>query len=140
MFIEIDKKYLPGLKELETFGYIDVIWWFDGSDNQEMRSVLEEAKPYKKAPDIIGIFATRSQHRPNPIALSTVRIIDLDTRTGVIRIAYIDADDNSPVLDLKPYTPSLDRVENPIVPKWCAHWPNCVEKSGEFDWSKEFNF
>ena len=140
MFIELDKKYVPGLKELESFSHVNVIWWFDGCDNKEMRSVLETPKPYRNAPDIMGIFATRSPQRPNPIAMTTVQILYLDRESGIIQIAYIDADDNSPVLDLKPYTPSLDRIESPTVPEWCSHWPKCAEESGEFDWSKEFTF
>ena len=66
--------------------------------------------------------------------------IQIDHENGLIRIAYIDADDGTPVLDLKPYTPSLDRVESPDVPDWCAHWPRSVEESGDFDWENEFNF
>jgi hypothetical protein len=44
------------------------------------------------------------------------------------------------VLDLKPYTPSIDRVESPSVPEWCDHWPKSYEESGGFDWEAEFNF
>jgi len=47
---------------------------------------------------------------------------------------------NSPVLDIKPYIPSLDRVENPIVPDWYEHWPKSCEESGDFDWESGFNF
>ena len=55
-------------------------------------------------------------------------------------LAYIDAENGTPVLDVKPYTPSLDRVERPDVPGWCAHWPKSAEASGDFDWEKVFNF
>lgn len=55
-------------------------------------------------------------------------------------IAYIDANDGTPVLDIKPYTPGLDRVEKPGVPDWCCHWPESLEESGEFNWENEFNF
>ncbi|MCO7126899.1 SAM-dependent methyltransferase [Sporolactobacillus shoreicorticis] len=140
MFVELDKAYIPALKELDTFSHINVIWWFDGFDDTEMRSVLENPKPYKNLPDTMGIFATRSPLRPNPIALTTTQMLDIDHDNGSIQIAYIDADNNSPVLDIKPYTPSLDRIENPTVPAWCNHWPKSVEDSGTFDWSKEFNF
>lgn len=88
----------------------------------------------------MGIFATRSPIRPNPIALTAVEILHNDYEKGVIQIAYIDANDGSPVLDIKPYTPSLDRIEDPKVPAWCAHWPKSLEKSGSFAWEKEFNF
>ena len=88
----------------------------------------------------MGIFATRSPARPNPIALTAVEVIQIDYENGIIRIAYTDANDGTPVLDLKPYTPSIDRVESPDVPDWCAHWPKNVEESGDFDWENEFNF
>ena len=57
-----------------------------------------------------------------------------------MRIAYIDAHDNTPILDLKPYTPSFDRLEALVVPDWCRHWPMSLEQSGEFNWENEFNF
>ena len=88
----------------------------------------------------MGIFATRSPIRPNPIALTAVEILYIDYDKGVIQIAYIDANDGSPVLDIKPYTPSLDRIEAPEVPAWCAHWPKSLEASGSFAWEEEFNF
>lgn len=53
---------------------------------------------------------------------------------------YHDADNGTPVLDIKPYTPSYDRVENPLVPAWCSRWPKNTETSGDFDWDEVFNF
>lgn len=88
----------------------------------------------------MGIFATRSPVRPNPIALSTAEIIGIDYQNGIVQIAYIDANDNTPLLDIKPYTPSLDRVETPGVPAWCSHWPQSLEESASFAWENEFNF
>lgn len=139
-FIELDKKYIPALKALEGFSHINVLWWFDKFDNDEARAVLEADQPYKKAPKKVGIFATRSPIRPNPIALTAVEVIGIDYERGIINIAYIDADDNTPLIDIKPYTPSLDKIDTPSVPKWCSHWPESLEKSADFDWEKEFNF
>ena len=138
--IELEKEYIPALKSLEGFGHADILWWFDGCDDEENRSVLEAESPYKQGPDTMGIFATRSPQRPNPIALSVVQILYIDHEAGAIYIAYADARQGSPVLDLKPYTPSLDRVEHPQVPDWCGHWPRSLEESGDFDWENEFNF
>ncbi len=140
MVIEVENKYIPALTSLGGFGYIQVIWWFDECDNEESRLTLVENKPYKKGPDRIGTFATRSPERPNPIALTTAYVTYIDYQNGIIGLAYIDANEGSPVLDIKPYTPSLDRVEHPIVPDWCSHWPKCNEDSGAFDWESEFNF
>ncbi|MDD4125598.1 MAG: SAM-dependent methyltransferase [Eubacteriales bacterium] len=138
--VKIDRAYIPALEGLDGFSHIQLLWWFDGCDNEVSRAKLNEEKPYKKAPDILGTFATRSPERPNPIALSCSLITYIDYEKGIVGLAYTDADDGSPVIDIKPYTPSLDRVENPSVPDWCSHWPERWEDSGDFDWSKVFNF
>lgn len=138
--LELAPAYKEALTGLEDFSYINILWWFDGCDNAADRGVLSEEKPYTKGPDTLGTFATRSPQRPNPIALSCAYVTYVDADNGVIGLAYIDADDQSPVLDIKPYTPSLDRVETPEVPAWCKHWPSDVESSSDFDWESEFNF
>lgn len=138
--IKIQEKFVPALLALEGFSHIHVIWWFSGFDDELSRSLLQAQKPYKHGPDAMGIFATRSPLRPNPIALTTSEVIDIDHENGIIRIAYTDADDHTPVLDIKPYTPSLDRPDRPSVPGWCRHWPDSIESSAFFDWEEEFNF
>ena len=140
MLIAVDKKYIPALRALDGFTHINILWWFSDFDEEETRNVLEAPKPYKKSPETMGIFATRSPVRPNPIALSTVQVIHIDYEKGHIQTPYIDANNDTPVLDIKPYTPSLDRVENPGVPDWCKHWPKSIEKSADFNWENEFNF
>ena len=140
MFIELEQMYIPALKALDGFSHINVIWWFSEYDSADMRKILEAPKPYKKGPEIMGIFATRAPVRPNPIALSTAQVISIDYEKGIIQVAYIDANNGTPVLDIKPYTPSLDRVEKPGVPAWCKHWPLSTEQSGSFNWENEFNF
>lgn len=131
-------EYIPALTELEQFSHINVFWWFDRCDTPASRASLVEQAPYNDGPATLGTFATRSPARPNPLALSCCAVRYVDSANGIIGLAYIDADDGSPVLDIKPYTPSLDRVEHPLVPAWCAHWPNSVEQSAEFDWSSVF--
>lgn len=139
-YLELEPKYIPALQALDGFSHINVLWWFSDFDNEEMRAVLEAEQPYKNAPEKMGIFATRSPIRPNPIALTTAEIVEIDHEKGIIQLAYIDANDGSSVLDIKPYTPSLDRIEAPAVPDWCGHWPKSLEQSACFDWEKEFNF
>ena len=87
MFVELEPKYIPALQALDGFCHLCIIWWFSDFDNAEMRSVLETPQPYKKAPDVMGIFATRSPARPNPIALTTSQISHIDRNNGVIQIA-----------------------------------------------------
>ena len=140
MRIDLDPKYAPALNGLEGFSHVQVLWWFDHCDNGDDRAVLTTQKPYTKGPETLGIFATRSPQRPNPIAVSTAQVTYIDRENASIGLCYIDGFDGTPVLDIKPYTPSLDRVENPSVPEWCAHWPCATEESGAFDWESEFNF
>ena len=138
--IKLDAKYAKGLQGLDGCSHVQVIWWADGCDNEVGRNTLLEEKPYKNGPDAIGVFAVRSPERPNPIAVSNVDIAYVDVEQGVIGLYYIDAFDGTKVIDLKPYVPSIDRIENPRVPDWCSHWPKSYEESGEFDWEAEFNF
>ncbi len=140
MSIRLQPEYIPALQALEGFSHLNILWWFSDFDNAQARRTLETQQPYKQAPATMGIFATRSPIRPNPIALTTAEVLDVDYKSGVIQVAYIDANDNTPGLDIKPYTPSLDRVEAPAVPEWCCHWPKSVESSGDFDWEGEFRF
>ncbi len=140
MRIEVFSKYKAALKALDDFSHLNVFWWCNDFDNEQARNTLETESPYKGSPTVMGIFATRSPIRPNPIALTVAQVLHIDHDKGIIHIAYIDANDNTPVIDLKPYTPSLDRVDNPIVPKWCGHWPKSLEQSADFDWDSQFNF
>lgn len=138
MFLEINKEYKSGLKGLDGFSNINVFWWFDKCDNEKSRNKFEIKKPYRKAPEVLGVFSTRSPERPNPIALSITDITHIDYDNGRVYISYIDAMNDSIILDLKPYTPSIERVQNVEVPQWCNHWPKSYEESGNFDWEHEF--
>lgn len=140
MAVQLDSKFIEALAGLAGFSHLQLLWWFSDFDNEEARNVLQVPQPYKNAPEIMGIFATRSPVRPNPVALTTVEVISLDQEKGLIEVSYLDAHHGSPVLDLKPYTPSADRVEQRQVPTWCQHWPQSFESSGDFDWEKEFMF
>lgn len=135
--IALDPEYAPALRGLEGYSHVQVVWWFDRTQG---RGTLVEERSYAKGPDELGVFATRSPMRPNPIAVSSVDMAYVDEAAATVGLYYIDAFPESPVLDLKPYTPSVDRVESPSVPEWCAHWPRSYEESGDFDWEAEFNF
>ena len=111
--IELEKEYIPALKGLEGFSHMNILWWFSCCDNEASRSVLTAGQPYKKGPAVMGTFATRSPERPNPIALTTAGIISLDKDRGIIQVTYMDCHDNTPILDIKPYTPALTGWKTP---------------------------
>ncbi|MCF8232187.1 MAG: SAM-dependent methyltransferase [Bacteroidales bacterium] len=137
--IEIDNKYLQGLKGLEGFSHAQIVWWGHLSDKPEQRNSLVARKLFKKGPDKMGTFATRAPARPNPILTSTIKIVEIDKEKGVIFTPFIDAEPGTPVLDIKPYFP-MERVKNCKAPQWCEHWPKWAEEAAGFDWSKEINF
>lgn len=128
------------LRGLDGFSHVNILWWFSDCDHAAARALRTVDRPYADGPDTLGIFATRAPMRPNPIALSCAQVTWIDFGAGIIHLAYIDANDRSPVLDLKPYTPSLDRVAHPEVPDWCAAWPDCIEDGGDYDWDSVFTF
>jgi len=136
--LEISKEYIPALLELDSFSHINVIWWAHLLDDAHSREIVDADQPYQNAPAKMGIFATRSPLRPNPIALSVTPIIKIDHQHGIIHIPYIDAEDGTPIIDIKPYHPSSDRIRDVSVPRWCSHWPKWYEDSAEFDWAAEF--
>lgn len=139
-YLSIKKKYREALKELEGFSHINVIWWGNQSDSFENRDILVVNKPYKKGPDTVGIFATRSQLRTNPVLITIVPLISVDLNKGIVELPWIDAESETPIIDIKPYHPCSDRVENSKLPDWCSEWPQCYEDSVTFDWSSVFNF
>jgi tRNA (adenine37-N6)-methyltransferase len=136
--LQIDLPYRTALRGLEGFSHVVVLWWCHQLDNPECRRIVECPQPYRKAPATLGIFATRSPVRPNPIALTPVPVLNIAHETGLVRVAFIDAENDSPILDLKPYHPATDRIRNVSVPGWCAHWPQWYEESATFDWAGEF--
>jgi len=78
----------------------------------------------------MGVFACRSPVRPNPIALTTAQVLNVDHQKGQVEIVNIDAFDDTPLIDLKPYIPVCDRVEKVGVPPWSADWPQWLPKEG----------
>ena len=134
----IDKPYRDALTALKGFSHIHVLWWAHGAGAKDPGKTIAES-PYKNGPEKLGIFATRSETRPNPVLMTAAAVLDIDTGQGIVRLAWIDAEDNSPVIDIKPYQPCFDRVRDVGLPDWCADWPQWQEESGTFDWTGVFN-
>jgi tRNA-Thr(GGU) m(6)t(6)A37 methyltransferase TsaA len=127
--LEVDEPYRPGLLKLDQFEYAIVLWWVDGHDNEESRTTLQAELPY--APGVTaGVFACRSEYRPNPIALTVCRVVKVEEEAGLVWIAEIDAFEGSPLLDIKPYIPVVDRVRSPRVASWLDGWPDWMPPDG----------
>ncbi|MEN8123878.1 MAG: tRNA (N6-threonylcarbamoyladenosine(37)-N6)-methyltransferase TrmO [Bacteroidota bacterium] len=100
--IVLNEKFTKGLKLLDTFTYIYVIYYLDKViRNNEM--II--SPPWANQQEV-GVFASRSPNRPNPIGISIVKILKIIENK--IYISGIDAFDETPVLDIKPYIDKLD--------------------------------
>lgn len=137
--IELEKEYYPALTNIEGFSHLHVIWWAHLFEETKYPVSLITEKPYKRGPGKLGLFATRTPLRPNPLLISIISVQKIDHKKGLIHTPFIDAEDGSPVLDIKPYHLS-ERVKECRVPGWCAHWPLWYEDSSTFDWKDELSF
>ena len=129
--LKINKQYREALTQLDQFSHVMVFWWADQMDTPQYRKVLTAQLPYAKGIKA-GVFACRSEYRPNPIALTTTMILDVDLDDGIVIVPWMDAFDGTPVLDLKPYIPCTDRVRDVRVAEWMSDWPDWMEDAGEY--------
>lgn len=109
----IDKKYQEALKGLEDYSHLIVIYWMHEVKTCDIRHV-----PQGKVGEVpeVGIFACRCPQRPNPIGISTVKI--LGSKDNIVTVQGLDVVRNTPILDIKPYTPQYDTATDPKVPDW----------------------
>lgn len=105
---EPEYRNADALRGLEGFSHLWLVWVFD-------QAIRETWSPTVRPPRLggntrMGVFATRSPFRPNPIALSCVRLAGMEeTAEGtVLRIRGADLMDGTPILDIKPYIPYAD--------------------------------
>jgi len=98
--VEVFPEYAEGLKDVEGFSHIILIYHFHLSK----RSLLK-VKPYMDN-ELHGVFAMRGPSRPNPIGISVVRLIKI--KENILHIQDVDIVDGTPLLDIKPYVPEFD--------------------------------
>jgi tRNA-Thr(GGU) m(6)t(6)A37 methyltransferase TsaA len=121
----LDERYRPALAQLGHFSHLIVLWWAHKRDSEVYRTRLQTKPPYAKD-KLTGIFATRAEYRPNPIGVTTCRILKVDEDKGVVEVVNLDAVDGTPILDLKGYFPVCDRVKEASIPEWLSYWPEWV--------------
>jgi tRNA-Thr(GGU) m(6)t(6)A37 methyltransferase TsaA len=115
--LRIFDRYRDALKGLEDFSHVIVLYWFDRNDTLEKRSILQVHPRGDKKNPLTGVFACRAPVRPNLIALSRCKILSIQNE--IVTVDKIDAFDGSPILDIKPYIPSIDKKTNGIhMPDW----------------------
>jgi len=105
--IELYPEYESALTSLEKFNHIYVLYYLDQID-EKYQNVI--SPPWAGGKKTVGVFASRSPNRPNPIGLSDVKVLKIEKNT--IAISGIDAFDNTPIIDIKPYIKNLDSKED----------------------------
>ncbi len=113
--IHIDDTYQTGLKGLSDFSHIMVIFLLDRAVFDAAKHLLRHPRGRNDIPQT-GVFAQRTKYRPNPIGVSSVALLSIER--CVLRVRGLDALDNTPVLDIKPYTPLFDRKDSVSIPAW----------------------
>lgn len=98
--VEVLEEYQAGLKDLDGFSHIILLYHFHRSQGFKMETV-----PFLDT-ESRGLFATRAPNRPNPIGLSIVQLERIEN--GVLHVQNIDILDGTPLLDIKPYVPEFD--------------------------------
>jgi tRNA-Thr(GGU) m(6)t(6)A37 methyltransferase TsaA len=101
--VEVAEEYADGLKDLDGFERIWLLYWLDRAPEAILR-----VTPFLDHVER-GVFACRAPCRPNPIGLSPVRLLRLDGR--VLHVADLDVLDGTPLLDIKPYAAKFDCFE-----------------------------
>jgi tRNA-Thr(GGU) m(6)t(6)A37 methyltransferase TsaA len=98
--VELDPEYVDGLKDIEGFSHIILIFHLHLSEGYSLK-----VKPFLDD-HLHGLFTTRAPRRPNPIGISVVRLLKVEGR--VLHVEGVDMVDGTPLLDIKPYVPGLD--------------------------------
>jgi tRNA-Thr(GGU) m(6)t(6)A37 methyltransferase TsaA len=105
--LELDPRYASGLRDVGTCSHLIVLYWMDKAP----RDLVLQVPGRYGVPR--GTFALRSPARPNPIALSVVKLIKVE---GVmLTVIGLDCLDGTPLLDIKPYFASTDAVPDAVV-------------------------
>jgi tRNA-Thr(GGU) m(6)t(6)A37 methyltransferase TsaA len=105
--IEVDPRWAQGLKDVESCSHLVVLYWMDRARRD---IVLQVPRHYGVQR---GTFSLRSPARPNPIAMSVVRLLKVEG--AKLSVVGLDCLDGTPLIDLKPYFASTDAIPDAVV-------------------------
>lgn len=112
--IIVDKKFTEALDGIDDYSHVIIVYWMD----RVKEYVLKHQPQGNPNVPIVGIFACRCPQRPNPIAITTVKLLEHTGNKIIVR--GLDVLDGTPVIDIKPYWPKYDKVENGKIPNWVS--------------------
>ena len=112
--IEIDAAWAEALDGIDGFSHIWVVWWLDRFDEPPTQRKVHPER--RQELPLVGLLATRSPHRPNPLALTAVRLLARDGAR--LRVQGLDAFEGTPIFDIKPYLRRGDLIPEATAPDW----------------------
>lgn len=113
--IVVDESLTEALDRLEEFSHLIILYWLHRVATTTPPPLKIHPMGRQEAP-LVGLFATRSPNRPNPLGKTTVRL--LERRGNILKVKGLDAIDGTPVVDIKPYNPGYDAVVDAKVAPW----------------------
>jgi tRNA-Thr(GGU) m(6)t(6)A37 methyltransferase TsaA len=114
--IELNADLVPGLQGLADFSHVVVVFHLDRIPPFDKdKQLLRQPRGMEHLPPV-GVFAQRTKFRPNPIGVTPVELVAI--KGNVLTVRGLDAMDGTPVLDVKPYIPQFDGVENSKGAAW----------------------
>jgi len=133
--IILDEKLIEGLDKLEEYSHIIIMYYLDKVSEKDRKAV--KIQPHHHDIPVLGIFATRFPARPNPIGLHTAKLIKIEG--NILIISKIDAEDDTPLIDIKPYIPKFDRPDEKVkLPGWVGKHRHHADK--EYDHEHEHSY
>jgi len=116
--VKIFPGFCAGLQRLNDFSHLIILYWFHLRDDEKERSILKVVPRRHPGAPQVGVFASRSPSRPNPIGLCVTELVKIEECT--LTIKGLDALQNSPIIDIKPYIPGADSIPKARVPEWTS--------------------
>jgi tRNA-Thr(GGU) m(6)t(6)A37 methyltransferase TsaA len=119
--VRIFPQFCTGLKKIEDFSHLIILYWAHLRDNEKERQTLLVFPRRHEVNVEMGVFSSRSPSRPNPICLCVVELLHVGECILIVR--GLDALEGSPIIDIKPYIPRADSIPNARVPEWTWQGP-----------------
>jgi len=113
--VHLKSEFQDGLYRLEEYSHAIIVFFMDQFNSSESDLMIKRPRDRKDMPNV-GVFAQRTKYRPNPIGISVVKIEAIQDH--VLTVRGLDANNNTPVLDIKPYITEFHTRENVDVPYW----------------------
>ena len=116
--IVLDDELAPALDGIKEYSHIVVLFHISGVTRKQRATLRLHPRDRAEAP-LVGVFATRTQYRPNPIGVTIVPL--LQRQGNRLQVSGLDTYNGTPVIDIKPYVPDADLAAQARIPEWLQH-------------------